>query len=135
MPSSKPTISEEQWNSLSLEEKELLRRLKLTPRVKKTRILTEKPFVLGIYIKCKLCETEHCVKWKMIPSLKENILYYQGKKFSDGSRILEDKREERKQATCCHCKRVLLESKSKEELTCLLIKETAKSARRKEMKL
>lgn len=129
-----PKITEEQWNRLSPDEQALLRKLNLAPRIKNSRKITEKSFVLGIYIHCHLCKKEHSRKFKMVPSLKENIFYYKGKPLHTDL-VLEDQAEERWQAVCCHCKKELVVHYSKEELCVLLIQEKVKTAKRREMRL
>ncbi len=105
LPTTTFKIPETKWNDLSEQDRGILSSLgfkiakeKPPPRRK------EKPFILGVFIYCHLCEKEHSTKWKMKPVVRDGILFWQGSQLKgDTSRVLFRKVEIRNQSTCKHC--------------------------------
>jgi hypothetical protein len=112
----KPRISQEDWDNLNEVQQAVLSKLGISPKEtaeqrRKREFLNEaQSYILGVYNKCGLCKREWSQKWKMVPSWdsKDGEPYYQGFCIPNGHLILEDKRDDRLQATCeCCIKRLM----------------------------
>lgn len=107
----KPNITQEDWDKLSATEQAVLSKLGIKPKltakeIRKRKFFNEaESYILGVYNRCGLCKREWSEKWKMVPTwdTKDDEPYFQGHQIPNGSRILEDKRDDRLQATCEDC--------------------------------
>ena len=107
-------ISLERWNSLSIEEKTLAKRLGITPpsdvvrmerEKKECRVLELKPYILGYIETCNLCGSVHIKLYKMEPCKKGEVPYLISMEVTD--EVKPDKWGARSSTFCTTCPTIL----------------------------
>ena len=105
-----PLLSQDQWNTLTSEEQEVLLKLgfSLREKIERRKKPRKKPYILESHSLCLLCDTETTTYWKMSPALRDGLLYWNSRKLSRSRLLIAKAYDIRKQPCCCQCKKTLL---------------------------